>query len=61
MNRFIWFLIIAASGMSFGVTKPLSTQKFKHKKKSLTTAQLYKSGPFLGGATLAAPSMTVFN
>ncbi|MFM8268728.1 MAG: hypothetical protein ACKN9V_00950 [Pseudomonadota bacterium] len=58
--RFFLILIIA-SGMSFGASKPLPMQKLKLKRKSLTTAQLFNKGPFMGCATLAAPSMTVYN
>lgn len=58
--RFFLVLMIA-SGVSFGASKPLHAQKRKLKRKSLTTAQLYKKGPFMGSVTLAAPSMTVFN
>jgi hypothetical protein len=60
MSRFVWVLVITSS-ISFGASKPLPSKKSRHKRKSLTTAQLYKKGPFMGGATIAAPSATLFN
>ena len=60
MKRFVWVLVITSS-ISFGASKPLPSKKSRNKRKSLTTAQLYKHGPFRGGATIAAPSATLFN
>ncbi|NBX75981.1 MAG: hypothetical protein EBQ92_05460 [Proteobacteria bacterium] len=59
MKRFVWVLVITSS-LGFGASKPLPSKKSRHKRKSLTTAQLYKKGPFLGGATVGAVSQTVF-
>lgn len=58
MSKFVWILVFT-SGIGFGASKPLPIKR--HKRKSPTTAQLFKKGPFKGVATFAAASPTVFN
>jgi hypothetical protein len=52
-------LILMFCGMGFSAAHPTQVIRKTKKRKSLTTAQLYKKGPFLGGQSVASLPSTL--